>query len=111
MKIQIRKGVFETNSSSTHSIVLCKTSDWDDFVRGRMLMKNFPDNPEIVPADGVDPDKIFNDYVYDEEGYVVRWPADFEYMSFTGWCNVECLDDIDKTLGDVKAISIYYDEE
>ena len=29
MKKQIRRGTFETNSSSTHAIVMCMESDYD----------------------------------------------------------------------------------
>lgn len=38
MKKQIRKGVFETNSSSTHSIVMCLKSDYDRWVKGEVLL-------------------------------------------------------------------------
>lgn len=29
MKVQIRRGVFETNSSSVHSLTMCMKSDYD----------------------------------------------------------------------------------
>lgn len=35
--IQIRKNVFETNSSSTHSIVVCDDKTWEDFVAGKLF--------------------------------------------------------------------------
>ena len=31
--LQIRKNTFETNSSSTHSLVMCKKSDYDRWLR------------------------------------------------------------------------------
>lgn len=34
--IKIRKNVFETNSSSTHSLVMCTTSDYDKWVKGEI---------------------------------------------------------------------------
>lgn len=34
--IQIRRNVFETNSSSTHSICICSQSDYDKFVGGEL---------------------------------------------------------------------------
>lgn len=34
MKRQIRKGVFETNSSSTHSLTMCLKSDFDKWENG-----------------------------------------------------------------------------
>lgn len=36
MKVQIRQGVFETNSSSTHSISICSKAEWDAFGRNEM---------------------------------------------------------------------------
>lgn len=38
MKRQIRKGVFETNSSSTHSLVMCLKSDYDKWEHGEVLL-------------------------------------------------------------------------
>ena len=38
MKRQIRKGVFETNSSSTHSLVMCLKSDFDRWENGEVLL-------------------------------------------------------------------------
>ena len=37
MKIQIRTGLFETNSSSTHSLVMCMKKDWNAFTRGNRV--------------------------------------------------------------------------
>lgn len=36
MKV-IRRGVFETNSSSTHSITMCSKEDYDKWEQGEML--------------------------------------------------------------------------
>lgn len=36
----IRRGVFETNSSSTHSITLCSKEDYDAWKKGKMLLDN-----------------------------------------------------------------------
>jgi hypothetical protein len=33
----IRRGVFETNSSSTHSLTLCSKEDYDKWSKGEML--------------------------------------------------------------------------
>lgn len=37
MKIQIRSGVFETNSSSVHTITMCKSDDFEDWVNNKKL--------------------------------------------------------------------------
>ena len=38
MKKQIRRGVFETNSSSTHSITMCMESDYNKWEKGELLL-------------------------------------------------------------------------
>lgn len=38
MKRQIRRGVFETNSSSTHSLTMCLKSDYDRWENGEVLL-------------------------------------------------------------------------
>lgn len=38
MKRQIRRGVFETNSSSTHSLTMCLKSDYDKWANGELLL-------------------------------------------------------------------------
>ena len=37
MKRQIRRGVFETNSSSTHSITMCSEKDFEAWKNGELL--------------------------------------------------------------------------
>jgi len=37
MKKQIRRGVFETNSSSTHSLTMCSESEYDKWEKGELL--------------------------------------------------------------------------
>lgn len=36
---QIRQSVFETNSSSVHSLTMCMKADWDRWMNGEVLMK------------------------------------------------------------------------
>lgn len=37
MKIQIRRGIFETNSSSTHSITMCTKDDYTKWKNGELI--------------------------------------------------------------------------
>ena len=37
MKRQIRRGVFETNSSSVHSLTICSKEEYDSWYRGKVL--------------------------------------------------------------------------
>ncbi len=38
MRTQIRHGVFETNSSSTHSLIICTEEDFEAFRRGEKIL-------------------------------------------------------------------------
>lgn len=46
---QIRNGVFETNSSSTHSLCICTEEDFEKFKRNEVLWDKNVD--ELVPND------------------------------------------------------------
>ena len=52
MKKQIRRGVFETNSSSVHSITMCTRSDFDRWTDGELLFwedeKKFGTKKELI---------------------------------------------------------------
>lgn len=41
MKRQVRRGVFETNSSSTHSITMCSESEFSEFEKGNMYIEKW----------------------------------------------------------------------
>lgn len=41
MKRQIRCGVFETNSSSTHSLTMCSEEEFEAWKRGEVLLKRW----------------------------------------------------------------------
>lgn len=40
---QIRKGVFETNSSSTHSITICSSKDYEAWQNGELYWARYSD--------------------------------------------------------------------
>lgn len=40
---QIRRGVFETNSSSTHSITMCSESEYDKWKNGELYFERYND--------------------------------------------------------------------
>jgi len=43
MKIQIRRGVFETNSSSVHSLTICSKEDYEKWESGELLYSRWND--------------------------------------------------------------------
>ena len=47
MKVQIRQGVFETNSSSTHAVSVCTKTQWEDYKSGKLWLDN---NLDFLPA-------------------------------------------------------------
>jgi hypothetical protein len=63
MLTQTRQGVFETNSSSTHSITICMAEDYEKFKKGELLInyntlitreeaiEKFKSNPRYVDED------------------------------------------------------------
>lgn len=51
---QIRKGVFETNSSSTHSITICTQEEFDKFMNGELVYDSWED--KLVPVDSQEND-------------------------------------------------------
>lgn len=44
MKVQIRRGVFETNSSSVHSVSICTKTDYDRWVNNEIKYNPYKDN-------------------------------------------------------------------
>lgn len=47
MKIQVRQGLFETNSSSVHSITMCMENDYEKWKNGELIFSN--DAYKLVP--------------------------------------------------------------
>lgn len=64
MKIQIRQGVFETNSSSTHSITICTQEQYNDWVAGKckfdVYNNRWSETVEETPEDRVKGEAIYN---------------------------------------------------
>lgn len=52
MKTQIRNGLFETNSSSVHSITMCADSDFKKWERGELIFNR--DDCTLVPLTNED---------------------------------------------------------
>ena len=48
MKVQIRQGVFETNSSSTHAVSVCTKQQWEDYKAGKLWMNM---NLQLLPVE------------------------------------------------------------
>ena len=55
MKLSVRKGVFETNSSSTHSLTMCSEDEFDQWKNGKLLYDSY--NEELISKE-----EVFNAY-------------------------------------------------
>lgn len=52
MKISVRRGIFETNSSSVHSLTMCTKSDFDKWKNGELVWCR--SDGELIPMDDKD---------------------------------------------------------
>ena len=101
--IQIREGVFETNSSSTHAISVCCAKDYDDLITGKAMINV---NLDILPRDeaekfndelrakykktGYDEDDIED--IVQEDGYVEWCDLRGEYEYFENRSTIQGVD-------------------
>ena len=102
MKIQVRKGIFETNSSSVHSLAITTITDWDKFKNGSLIMKDFPYDVSFVDVNSVNQEKVFTLDKYNDEDYF-----DYDYMTYEAFKKLDDVEIILKKLDNVLAISIY----
>ena len=101
--IQIRQGVFETNSSSTHAISVCSAQDYEDLKIGKALINS---NFDILPRDEAEKfnDELrakckkagySEDYIEDiiqEDGYVTWHDLRGEYEYFENRSTIQGVD-------------------
>lgn len=76
--ISIRKNTFETNSSSTHSMVICTKDEWDKWAAGELYASRWYDGFKTKDEVMEEYRKEYSDY-FDEEGNFI--PND-EYETF-----------------------------
>lgn len=79
MKVQIRRGVFETNSSSVHTITMCSDSEYNKWKNGELLYGKYSEifitkeeyDSNVEKYNDEDNYMTYNDYFndYDMETY------------------------------------------
>ena len=77
--IQIRNNIFETNSSSVHSITLCSEDEFEQFKKGNLLFDR--DNEIFITSEKFEDLKNSGDY--DEEydyGTILTYSQFFDYQ-------------------------------
>ena len=72
---QIRKNVFETNSSSTHTLAICTEEEYKDWKNGKMLFNKWNEtfiknSINITKQDKVEAEERYNTY---KEKYYKDW--------------------------------------
>ena len=92
--IKIRREVFETNSSSTHSITICDESDYEKWVNGELYLarwgykdKNFITKKEYE----FELQEFINecsdkDITENKEELENEFIGDYGFLSFKDWC-------------------------
>lgn len=77
MKKQIRRRVFETNSSSVHSLTMCMESEFNKWVAGELVWSRWED--ELVPIT----DEIKKSIEEDEREYLTYEQFnDYDYIDY-----------------------------
>lgn len=82
MKRQIRRGVFETNSSSVHSLTMCSSEEYEKWEEGKVFKEkygsDFKTREEIV----------------EELKSKTHWKTNELYYSDVDWNDAECVDEL-----------------
>ena len=78
MKTQIRIGTFETNSSSTHSLIMCSEREFELFKHGELVLDAWED--VLIPKEAVTDEDLEDD----SDHYKTYDNYDENYESFSG---------------------------
>ena len=104
MKVTVRQGTFETNSSSTHSLSVYNTERWNAFKNGELYIDTY--NDSFVSEDELQ--ERYSVEVSEKEAYPIEdWMLDeciYDYDRYTDMYEVltEEIED-----AGVTAVSIY----
>lgn len=77
----VRQGVFETNSSSVHSLTVCDKAEYDRWVAGEMILDTSTD--KLVDVKDVDPNKAYRYETHDEYSETAANYEEFEEVHTT----------------------------
>ncbi len=108
MKVQIRQGVFETNSSSTHSLSIISKEQSDLLDKGELYINGY--SLEIVTKEEVDkrweeyPKKDI--YCHDKEEFREIYLCALTMDEFEDFCNRNYYETLWKTSPDNKWVAV-----
>ena len=76
MKQIIRRNTFETNSSSTHSLIICTDEEYDALNNGLLYIAKYGNIDEFYTKEELE-EKYEKD---------IKWKSQANYDSFEQWC-------------------------
>lgn len=108
MKVQIRQGIFETNSSSTHSLSIISKEQSDLFDKGELYIDGY--NLEIYTKEEVDRQwedyqKEYHDYK-DKEEFRKKFLDALTMDEFEEFCEDNCYETLWETSPDNKWVAV-----
>lgn len=95
IKRQIRRGVFETNSSSTHSITMCSEKEYEKFKNGESYINwddSFVTKEEIIEdirKEGCDFDNLSDE---EKDNIIKKYMKDMELKDYNSYWGDEYLE-------------------
>ena len=113
MKVQIRRGVFETNSSMTHALTLCTADDFYKWQEGEMYWNRW--NECLEPVEKVDKylEETYNDYKneypndYTEDTYDDEFRYDNGYTTYEEYKEMEYMETFSDSFTTPKGETVY----
>lgn len=103
MKKQIRFGVFETNSSSTHTLVICTEQEFNDWKNGKLAL----DYNKLVPAPEKPSEEVIKEY-YDKY-FKEEYEMEYNDLSYEG--KVDILNQYVLDNDEPQTYAQWYDDE
>lgn len=99
MKRQIRRGTFETNSSSTHSLSICSEEKFNQWENGKLAYREYEDEFVKIPDLSRDEkERARQDYEDHKDEYAKDWdelPEDLKEKYYTKYAEDIHAEDID----------------
>ena len=100
MKKQIRIGIFETNSSSTHTLTICTKKEFDEWRDGKVVYNKWDEDFEPIPAEPTEEELEefcpgYKDFTPDEKEDVISdWKKEMysDLLTYDDWGEAEYLE-------------------
>ena len=98
MKVSIRRNVFETNSSSTHTLTICEATDFERWENGELLLVN---DEKLMTKEEAYQEFISHSYnkgkSYEDFEEYLESDENYEYLTYDAWCDNDYLEIFEET--------------